>query len=196
MRYKNIVFDFGNVIGRFNGRAILAEFCPCEEELDYLCEIVYKRWPELDAGTLDYDTYMNTIIEQLPEGLKAGIQQFAKEWPRCTTLLPDTISFIHELKERKVPVYLLSNAPTYFADYYKGSDLLSLFDGIVFSGPIKMAKPDLQIYNYFLQKFQLPAKDCFFIDDLEANIKGAKEAGMNGVVFTGDIDKVKELIEF
>ena len=53
MKYKNIVFDFGNVIGRFDGKAILSEFCPYEEELDYLSEIVYKRWAELDAGTLD-----------------------------------------------------------------------------------------------------------------------------------------------
>ena len=34
MKYKNIVFDFGNVIGRFDGKAILSEFCPYEEELD------------------------------------------------------------------------------------------------------------------------------------------------------------------
>lgn len=33
MKYKNIVFDFGNVIGRFDGKAILSEFCPYEEEL-------------------------------------------------------------------------------------------------------------------------------------------------------------------
>ena len=196
MKYKNIVFDFGNVIGRFNGRAILAEFCPYEEELDHLCEIVYRRWPELDAGTLDYDAYINTIIEQLPDHLKDCIRQFSKEWPRCTTLLPDTFSFIHELKQRKIPIYLLSNAPTYFADYYEGSQLLSLFDGILFSGPVKMAKPDVEIYKYFLKQFNLQAEDCFFIDDLEANIKGAKEVGMSGIVFTGDIDQVKKAIDF
>ena len=86
MKYKNIVFDFGNVIGRFDGKAILSEFCPHEEELDYLSEIVYKRWAELDAGTLDYDSYINEVIDQVPEHLKDCIRRFAKEWPRCTTL--------------------------------------------------------------------------------------------------------------
>lgn len=78
MKYKNIVFDFGNVIGRFDGKAILSEFCPYEEELDYLSEIVYKRWAELDAGTLDYDSYINEVIDQVPEHLKdctAGLQK-------------------------------------------------------------------------------------------------------------------------
>ena len=31
MKYKNIVFDFGNVIGRFDGKAILSEFCPMKK---------------------------------------------------------------------------------------------------------------------------------------------------------------------
>ena len=43
MKYKNIVFDFGNVIGRFDGKAILSEFSPYEEQLHYLSENVYKR---------------------------------------------------------------------------------------------------------------------------------------------------------
>ena len=119
-----------------------------------------------------------------------------KEWPRCTTLLPDTITFIHELKERNIPIYLLSNAPTYFAEYYEGSELLSHFDGILFSGPIRLAKPSPEIYSHFLRKFDLKAEECFFIDDLEPNINAAKEAGMGGLVFTGDINEVKKAIGF
>ncbi len=164
MKYKNIVFDFGNVIGRFDGKAILSEFCPYEEELDYLSEIVYKRWAELDAGTLDYDSYINEVIDQVPEHLKDCIRRFATEWPRCTTLLPDTITFIHELKERNIPIYLLSNAPTYFAEYYEGNELLSQFDGILFSGPIRLAKPSPEIYSHFLRKFDLKAEESGLLE--------------------------------
>ena len=181
MKYKNIVFDFGNVIGRFDGKAILSEFCPYEEDLDYLSEIVYKRWAELDAGTLDYDSYINEVIDQVPEHLKDCIRRFATEWPRCTTLLPDTITFIHELKERNIPIYLLSN---------------SQFDGILLSGPSRLAKPSPEIYRHYLRKFDLKAEECFFIDDLEPNINAAKEAGMGGLVFTGDINEVKKAIGF
>jgi hypothetical protein len=52
MKYKNIVFDFGNVIGRFDGKAILSEFCPYEEELDYLSEIVYNAGQNLTPAHL------------------------------------------------------------------------------------------------------------------------------------------------
>ena len=46
------------------------------------------------------------------------------------------------------------------------------------------------------RKFDLKAEECFFIDDLEPNINAAKEAGMGGLVFTGDINEVKKAIGF
>ena len=64
-----------------------------------------------------------------------------------------------------------------------------IFDGILFSGPIRLAKPSPKIYSHFLRKFDLKAEECFFIDDLEPNINAAKEAGMGGLVFTGDINE-------
>ena len=36
MKYKNIVFDFGNVIGTFNGREIIRSFVTDETDVDYL----------------------------------------------------------------------------------------------------------------------------------------------------------------
>ena len=45
MKYKNIVFDFGNVIGRFDGKAILSEFCQ-NSNIDYFHVIVLLLQPQ------------------------------------------------------------------------------------------------------------------------------------------------------
>ena len=66
----------------------------------------------------------------------------------------------------------------------------------IISAPIHMAKPDQEIYEYFFRKFDLNPSKCFFIDDLEKNIQGAKDAGMDGIIFTGDIQAVKDAIDF
>lgn len=194
MNYKNIVFDFGNVIGNFDGWAIMKEFCSNDEDAKYLCNTIYEQWLELDKGTIDYDTYRKEILSVVPDRLKENVKSFFKGWPGCVSLIPETVDFIHELKEQNVPVYLLSNAPTYFADYYKDHELLKLFDGVVFSAPIKLAKPDAAIYDYFFKKFHLKPEECFFIDDLEKNILAANAAGMDGIIFTGDINAVREKI--
>lgn len=78
----------------------------------------------------------------------------------------------------------------------KDHEILKPFDGILFSAPIHMAKPDEEIYEYFFRKFDLNPSECFFIDDLEKNIQGAKDAGMDGIIFTGDIQAVKDAIDF
>lgn len=43
MKYKNIVFDFGNVIGTFNGREIIRSFVTDETDVDYLCDLIYAH---------------------------------------------------------------------------------------------------------------------------------------------------------
>ena len=49
MKYKNIVFDFGNVIGTFNGREIIRSFVTDETDVDYLCDLIYAHWTATDA---------------------------------------------------------------------------------------------------------------------------------------------------
>ena len=53
MKYKNIIFDFGNVIGKFDGRYIMQQFCESEEDCTLLCSVIYKKWGELDKGTME-----------------------------------------------------------------------------------------------------------------------------------------------
>lgn len=54
MKYKNIVFDFGNVIGKFDGRYMLEQFCSSKKDCDLLYPLIYANWADLDRG-LDYE---------------------------------------------------------------------------------------------------------------------------------------------
>lgn len=196
MKYKNIIFDFGNVIGEFDGRYIMEQFCESEEDCSLLCSVIYKKWGELDKGTIDYDEYIEECIAALPDRLAGQIRAFFKDWPRYITPEKETLRFIDELVERNVPVYLLSNAPTYFAEWAKEYEVLKKFSGVVFSAPLKTAKPDPAMYRYLFQTYSLKAEECFFIDDLEKNIEAGKALGMNGIVFAGNIEEVKAAVGF
>ena len=48
MKYENVVFDYGNVIAKFDGLAILRSFCDSQEDANLLRDIVYRQWPDLD----------------------------------------------------------------------------------------------------------------------------------------------------
>lgn len=196
MKYKNIIFDFGNVIGKFNGRDLLKQFSSSSEDQELLFSAIFSRWDDIDSGSVDYDQNINDIVSLLPDRLEPTVRTFFREWPRHLTLIEDTLHFIKELKERNIPFYLLSNAPTYFAEYAVNYDFLKDFSGIIFSAPLKMAKPDPAIYRYLFDTFSLDPKECFFIDDLKKNINAAHSLGMDGIIFKGNIEDVKKAIGF
>lgn len=196
MKYKNIVFDFGNVIGKFDGRYILSQFCSSEQDLELLFDVIFSGWDNLDKGTVNYDENIENVVRRVPAHLEDTVRAFFRGWPEHILPIRETADFIRELKDQNVPIYLLSNAPTYFAEWAERIDTLRLFDGIVFSAPLKMAKPEPEIYQHLFQAYDLKPEECFFIDDLERNIKAAKAVGMDGIIFTGDIDAVKQTIGF
>ena len=56
-----------------------------------------------------------------------------------------------------------------------------LFDVVVTSGEVGMAKPDRRIYLLTAERLGLAPADCVFVDDLAVNVRGAAAAGMVGV---------------
>ena len=53
---------------------------------------------------------------------------------------------------------------------------------------------EVKIYEYLLERYQLKAEECFFLDDRADNIEAAKAVGMEGMVFQGDYEAVKGVL--
>ena len=62
------------------------------------------------------------------------------------------------------------------------------------SSDVHIIKPSIEIYKYLLEKYQLNPEECLFIDDRKDNVDGAKNAGMNAVIFDNNYEIIKELI--
>ena len=61
-------------------------------------------------------------------------------------------------------------------------DLEKFFDVIVISAAVNMRKPSLEIFKHALEKLQVnPAETVFVGDTVEADIKGAQDAGMKTI---------------
>lgn len=197
MNYKNIIFDFGNVVGSFDADYILNHYVDNKEDFQIMADAIFHNWPALDAGTVNYDQVAEETIAILPSHLKATTRNFYDNWFQYVNPISDTWDFIHELKDTGYSIYLLSNASTRFAEVAKKYySILNEFNGIVFSAPLKLAKPDPAIYRYLFDTYQLKPEECFFLDDLAENIAAGKALGMNGLVFTGNIQAVKKAIGF
>jgi putative hydrolase of the HAD superfamily len=58
-----------------------------------------------------------------------------------------------------------------------------IFELVIDSAYVGVRKPDPQIYELTVQRLAVPALECLFVDDLEANCAAARAAGMRAIVY-------------
>ena len=195
---ENYIFDFGNVIAEFYPDKLTAPFVSSESERKIISEVVFDRlyWDKIDDGSITDDEVKEGIKSRLDgERGKIGCRVF-DNWINSMTPVPDMKELILDIKKSGKRLYLLSNISCGFAQNYKNTkwiaEILEVFDGLVFSGPIGIVKPSAEIFEHLLCKYDLKAEECLFIDDSEKNINGAAAVGINGYLFDGNAKKLRE----
>ena len=155
--YKNYIFDFGQVIVKFDPYYMTSRYIENEEDIKLASDIIFDRlyWDKLDAGTITDEEVKKEIQKRLPERLHKKALLAYDNWYMNIPLIEGMENIITTLKNKGKKLYLLSNISIGFADYYcKNIDVervLSLFDGLVFSGKIGLVKPNADIFNYLLK---------------------------------------------
>jgi HAD superfamily hydrolase (TIGR01509 family) len=105
-------------------------------------------------------------------------------------LEPPLLTVVREVRERGVLTGLLSNADGLWAPPPEWD---GLFDAVVVSGEVGLAKPSAEIFALTASRLGLAAAECVFVDDLAINVRGAAVAGMVGVHHTSVSVTVGEL---
>lgn len=188
---RNVILDFGNVIGSFDAQALMRQFCEDDADRHLLKQAIFHNWTALDAGQMAYADYIAQTLDRLPERLHETAQTYFRDWYRHLTYVDGMPELIADLKEQGVPLYLLSNAPVYFSQHLDFFDVLQGFSGIVVSGDLQMVKPEAGIYTYLLEKYALVPGESLFIDDMEENVEAARKCGLQGYPFDGDTERLR-----
>ena len=151
-------------------------------------------WNEADRGVLSDEEFLDLAISQAPEYEKE-IRLFWNNIDRAIWQLPYTRNWIREMKRNGYQVYVLSNygSFTYEKTREKALSFLEDVDGAIFSYEVRMIKPDAEIFHALFQKYDLKPEESVFLDDLPANVEGAKAVGMQGIVFMNLKDALLEL---
>lgn len=186
---RNIIFDFGNVLVRWEPeRVYLPYFDNDEAKYWYFWRHVCGRqWRDrIDAGE-DEQECIRELQSQYPE----YAEPIAMYWDRWDEMLLGEVPGMRELIQRlkasgKYAIYGLSNwSMETFPHARKRFEVLQQIDNYVVSGDVKLIKPDPRIFKLLLDRFGLKAEDCTFVDDNPDNVEAAKKLGMQGVVFKG-----------
>ena len=191
---KNIIFDMGGVLIDYNPEKTLYGMFD-KETADILLREIFRNkiWADKDRGIIFPDEIMEQKRNSIPEETFSKVSEMVNNFYPYMPPFEKMVPFIESLKEKGFGIYLLSNASSDFHERRKGIPALSLFDGVLISADYKLLKPEKEIYHALYEKFSLKPEECFFIDDVQANIDGAKATGMDGhCYYHGDIEILKK----
>ena len=195
---QNYIFDFGNVLTVFDPDLLTAPHIEDAKTRKIVSEVVFDRlyWDALDWGTITDEEIKADIRRRLPAHLRdIGCATYDR-WVHNLTPVAGMEKLVADLKKTGAKLYILSNISIGFANTYKEvpwiRKLFSLFDGIILSGTVGIAKPGKEIFAYMLKTFEIKAEESLFIDDNAKNIETAKSLGISGYLFDGDSERLRD----
>jgi putative hydrolase of the HAD superfamily len=183
---KNVIFDFGGVLVRWNPQEIIAGFYPDEPSRELLRRMVFQHpdWLEMDRGTLHEEQALERFAARMGRPLEE-MQALLQRVKESLTPITESFAIVQDLDRRGFGVYGLSNISVAIFSYLRDRyDLWRPFKGIVLSGEVKMVKPDARIFEYLCDTHGLVPSETVFIDDHPPNIEAAGRLGFQTILFS------------
>ena len=133
-------------------------------------------------GRLDDARYREGVLRALAAHVGAErAEAVLSEWEDLqrghVPMEPEMRALVVGLRGR-VRLGLLSNAGSGGTERLTAAGVAALFDDVVCSGDVGLAKPDPAIYRLAAKRLGVAPAECVFVDDMERNVMGARAAGM------------------
>jgi putative hydrolase of the HAD superfamily len=178
---RAVVFDFGNVICRFDNRIVLRRIAEnTGRSLENLEEVLYQASDTIlryEKGELSSDEFFARV--KAMTGLKMSQEEFAEAYSRKFIPIPETNQILRSLKG-SYQLGLLSNTSEW--DFERGiqmAEVFPLFDAVTVSFQVHALKPAPEIYRDILTKLNVLPEECVYIDDIEEYVVAARGVGMH-----------------
>lgn len=178
MKKRLVIFDcFGVIFGEIGPR-IVKKYAGDGD----ISEIKDRLFIPADLGLVTYDELIMNIAYEFGVDKQSVID----DWNSFVVLNEELVDMIKKIRETSA-VALLSNASKGFVEsLFEKYSLTRLFDRMVVSCNIGIAKPDKEIYRYCVSLFDDDFDEIYMVDDNIVNVQAAAETGITPVHFTGN----------
>ena len=180
------LFDLGGVFFDWDPNHFFINiFKDLEERQYFLNEICNDAWNiQQDAGRLIKDAELE-LIPKFPKYEKQIKMYYANHRNMIKGTFTKSIEILDYLKKNNYECYVLSNwSAETFIGMTEDYPFLKKFDGLLISGEDKLIKPNLDIYQLAIERFDLDPHKCVFIDDKLENIETAKKLSFHTIHLT------------
>lgn len=173
---KALIFDCFGVLYRDN-LSMLYEVVPKDKQQE-LHDIIHAT----DHGFISRADYFEKIAElsgkEASDIRELDRRQYSRNEPliaRAKELKPD------------FKIGLLSNIGDETMDrLFLEPERSELFDAFVISSAVGLIKPAIELFQVTAERIGCKPEECLMIDDIPANVEGARAAGMQAMLFTNN----------
>ena len=186
-----MIFDYGEVISLSQSpadRAVIASLAGAGDHAaaERFWTAYSAHRDGLDQGSAGVAAYWQAIARDVGATWDdARVHElWAADFRSWLSINPGTIEVLADLKAGGTRLALLSNAAPDFGSYFRHGPLGDFFTACYVSGELGLLKPDPGIYQHVLDDLGIGAASAVFIDNRQANIRGAQALGITGHLFT------------
>lgn len=186
MPITTCLFDMGNVLVYFSHQTMCENVAAvCDTSISAVQELLLNSGlnAQLECGQISEAQFHQQIEANLgkPVDFKALKHAVGNIFQLNESIVP----LLDELRALKVRLVLLSNTSiTHLRFIQENFDVLNRFDAFTTSYESGALKPNAAIYEDALRNANCPAQDCFYTDDIEDYVIGARHFGINAEVYT------------
>jgi len=177
------IFDIGNVLLRFDYDRALAKIAvQCGNRVNF--ENLAPLRDEYEEGRIDRANFQKRLIDLLAytgeeDDLVRALEEIFSE--------NDPMIRLVERLHGRFPLFLLSNTSDLHMDYiFRTYPFFEKFADAVYSFRAGVSKPKIEIFELAVRQFGVDPARTVYIDDLAANVEGARTAGLCALHYNPD----------
>ncbi len=192
------IFDIGNVLADFGWKEYFESFHFPKEIIPRIAKatVLSPTWNDFDRGAKTDEELINSFIKNDPE-LEPQIRKLCENVHDMITKRDYAIPWILELKQKGYRVLYLSNfSHKAEIECQDALDFIPYTDGGILSYQEKLVKPEPEIYQRLIERYDLIPEECVFLDDRMDNCEAAAKFGMKTICFTTKEAAIEELKKY
>ena len=190
-----VIFDLGRVIVDIDISGLTRLILDDPTEQDIERTIINAMSDELmlqfNKGQIQPKEFHAQLAAKY--NLQIPYDEFVNLWCGIFSPMPGMADLLSEF-DGKIKLGLLSDTdPLHWEHLFKTNPILAIFQKPTLSYQAGTTKPDAPIYLAAAKNVNTPPPQCLYIDDLEQNVQGAINVGMQGIIFKSAQQIRKEL---
>lgn len=185
---RGLILDFGGVLWHMRWDVARALEDAHGLPRGAIYETLYRTpvGEAIQRGRGDRQAWLDAAHRLLEAQAGRALPRLHEAWRGSQHVIAENVALARALRP-SYRIALLSNADASLRERVQdGLGIHDLFDALVCSAEVGMAKPDPAIYRLTAERLGVPPEACLFVDDHEPNVAGAERVGMRGLVFRID----------